>query len=163
MAAGKISISEFDEARLGPNSYNLRLGEMYAVYDGQMLDMRQPNVTRFGLIPEEGMMLFPGKLYLMQTMEETWTDDYVPMLEGRSSVGRLGMGIHVTAGFGDLGFRGTWTLEVTTVHPLVVYPGEEICQIYFLEPVGYREQLYSGKYQGQTIPRESRMYMDERE
>ena len=73
----------------------------------------------------------PGKLYLGRTLEYTKTKKYVPMLEGRSSIGRLGMFVHITAGFGDIGFEGFWTLEIFVVQPLKIYPNVEICQIYF--------------------------------
>lgn len=87
--------------------------------------------TRRLTIPPEGMVLKPGKLYLGRTVERTRTDKFIPMLEGRSSVGRLGMGIHVTAGFGDIGFDGPWTLEITVTEPLRIYPLVEIAQIYY--------------------------------
>ena len=96
----EIRIDPFDEARLNPNSYNLRLHEDLLVYTSEELDMRSPNPTEAMKIPEEGLLLEPSRLYLGRTIEHTETDGYVPMLEGRSSVGRLGLFVHVTAGFG---------------------------------------------------------------
>lgn len=160
---GNIFIQDFDEKRLGPNSYNLRLAPELLIYNEAILDAREPNRTEKLVIPEEGMILYPGKLYLARTMERTKTMTYVPMLEGRSSIGRLGMHIHVTAGFGDLGFDGNWTLEIHVIHPVRVYPGMEICQIYFLRPDGAINMLYQGKYQGQTDVVASRMFMDWRD
>ena len=83
--------------------------------------MRKPLHTKSMIIPEEGLVPEPGKLYLGRTYEKTKTDVFVPMLEGRSSIGRLGLCIHVTAGFGDVGFSGYWTLEIQCVHNLCAY------------------------------------------
>ena len=92
------------------------------VYEEKVLDMKKPNKTKRLIIPEEGLVLEPGRLYLGRTLEYTKTDKYVPMLEGRSSIGRLGLFIHVTAGFGDVGFSGYWTLEIFCIQPIRVYP-----------------------------------------
>ncbi len=93
--------------------------------------MKEKNPTAQLVIPKEGLLLQPGRVYLARTVERTFTDKYVPMLEGRSSVGRLGISVHVTAGFGDIGFNGHWTLEITVEQPTVIYPDVEICQIYY--------------------------------
>ena len=108
----EIVIEPYDPSRLNPNSYNLSLANELLVYENELLDMKTPNPTRHLTIPEEGLVLEPGKLYLGRTNEFTRTDGFVPMLEGRSSTGRLGLFIHVTAGFGDVGFAGYWTLEI---------------------------------------------------
>ena len=106
---GTISIDPFNSDQLNPNSYNLRLHSDLLVYDSDVLDMKEKNSTSPLTIPNEGLLLEPQKLYLGRTIERTATDKYVPMLEGRSSVGRLGLFIHITAGFGDIGFDGFWT------------------------------------------------------
>lgn len=108
----EICIDPFDEKLLNPNSYNLRLHNELLIYEDPVLDMKKPNKTNKIIIPEDGYILKPGELYLGRTLEYTKTDKYVPMLEGRSSIGRLGLFIHVTAGFGDVGFNGYWTLEM---------------------------------------------------
>ena len=100
----EIVIEPFDRARLNPNSYNLSLANELLVYENDVLDMKTPNPTRRITIPEEGLLLQPNRLYLGRTNEFTSTDGFIPMLEGRSSTGRLGLFIHVTAGFGDVGF-----------------------------------------------------------
>ena len=125
----EIVIEPFDEKRLNPNSYNLSLHNQLLVYENELLDMKTPNPVKQLTIPEEGLVLDPGKLYLGRTQEFTKTESFVPMMEGRSSVGRLGLFIHVTAGFGDVGFAGYWTLEIFCVQPIRIYPGVEICQI----------------------------------
>lgn len=158
--AGNIFIEDFDEARLGPNSYNLRLGKELLVYKSLMLDPKRKNEFVVLEIPDDGLALVPGKLYLAQTMEYTETDGYVPMLEGRSSSGRLGIHIHATAGFGDVGFRGRWTLELSCVQPVKIYAGMEICQIYYHTICGKIDKRYNGKYQDSDGVRESRMWQD---
>lgn len=157
----RIWIDDFDESRLNPNSYNLRLHNQLMVYKDTMLDMKKDNPARTIEIPESGLTLFPGTLYLGRTVERTFTDKYVPMLEGRSSVGRLGVYIHVTAGFGDIGFDGFWTLEISCVQPVIIYPNVEICQIYYHTVEGNTGIQYkSGKYQNNSGIQTSRMWMD---
>ena len=111
-------------------------------------------------IPEEGLVLEPQTLYLGRTREFTKTDCFVPMLEGRSSVGRLGLFIHVTAGFGDVGFAGYWTLEIFCVQPIRIYAGVEICQIYYHDIKGDYDRYQSGKYQNNTGIQPSLLYQD---
>ncbi|MCB1315390.1 MAG: dCTP deaminase, partial [Leptospiraceae bacterium] len=126
-----IIIDPFDPELLNPNSYNLRLHDELLVYSNDLLDMKTPNTTERIKIPPEGIQLSPGRLYLGRTLEYTETQGVVPMLEGRSSIGRLGMFVHVTAGFGDVGFCGYWTLEISTIQPIRIYPGIQICQIFY--------------------------------
>lgn len=145
--AGRIYISDFDEKRLNPNSYNLRLADEIMVYSQDTLDMKKNNQHYTQTIPRRGFIIWPGRIYLARTMERTRTDGYVPMLEGRSSVGRLGIFIHATAGFGDVGFDGYWTLELSCVQPVRIYPGVEICQIYYHTIDGAYVPYTSGKYQ----------------
>lgn len=108
--AGSLSILPYRKEQLNPNSYNLRLHNELLVYTDQVLDMKKPLSTKTLTIPPEGLVLEPGVLYLGRTFERTVTKGFVPMLSGRSSVGRLGLCVHVTAGFGDVGFDGFWTL-----------------------------------------------------
>ena len=98
-AEGNIKIEPFDDKLLNPNSYNLRLHNELLIYEDEVLDMKKPLSTKTIVIPEDGLVLEPGRLYLGRTVEKTATNRFVPMLEGRSSVGRLGLYIHVTAGF----------------------------------------------------------------
>ncbi|MDY3712570.1 MAG: dCTP deaminase [Agathobaculum sp.] len=156
----EIIIEPFDEKRLNPNSYNLSLAGELLVYDNAVLDMKHPNPVSRIEIPEEGLLLEPNRLYLGRTNEYTATDRYIPMLEGRSSTGRLGLFIHVTAGFGDVGFKGYWTLEIFCVQPVRIYPNVEICQIYYHDIDGEYELYKSGKYQNNTGIQPSLMYKD---
>ena len=156
----ELVIEPFSEKQLNPNSYNLKLNNELLVYDEEVLDMKKQNKVKKIVIPEEGLILDPGKLYLGRTVEYTETDKYVPMLEGRSSVGRLGLFIHVTAGFGDVGFKGYWTLEIFCVEPIKIYPGVEICQIYYHSVEGEYDQYCSGKYQKNEGVQPSLLYKD---
>jgi dCTP deaminase len=142
-----IRIEPFDEAKLNPNSYNLSLHDELMVYEEVVLDMRRPNRVRRVAIPREGLVLRPNQLYLGRTAERTETHNLVPMIEGRSSVGRLGLFVHVTAGFGDVGFCGYWTLEMFAVQPLRIYPGVAICQIIYHDIRGSICEYSSDKYQ----------------
>lgn len=123
-----IFIEPFDEGRLNPNSYNLTLADELLVYEERELDMKRENPVKRLTIPPEGILLEPDRLYLGRTAEFTRTEGYVPMLEGRSSTGRLGLFIHVTAGFGDVGFAGYWTLEIFCIQPIRIYAGAQVCQ-----------------------------------
>ncbi len=156
----RIFIEPFDEKFLNPNSYNLRLHEDLVVYDEEVLDMGRPNATRDLRIPPEGLVLEPGVLYLGRTVEHTRTEGLVPMLEGRSSVGRLGLFIHVTAGFGDVGFSGFWTLEISCIQPIRIYAGVPICQIFYHQIMGNYTPYKSGKYQNNTGIQPSMLYKD---
>ncbi len=156
----EIVIEPYLKSQLNPNSYNLRLHNELMVYKDDILDMKKPNEVESIILPEEGYLLEPHKLYLGRTVEYTATDKLVPMLEGRSSVGRLGICIHVTAGFGDVGFRGYWTLELFCLQPVVIYPYIEICQIYYHDVLGDYEPYKNGKYNNNTGIQPSMMYKD---
>ncbi len=144
---GDIRIDPFNDEQLNPNSYNLRLHDELLVYEEIVLDMRRPNRFRRILIPPEGLVLQPNQMYLGRTIEYTETRNLVPMLEGRSSIGRLGMFVHVTAGFGDVGFCGYWTLEMIAIQPIRVYPGVQVCQIFYHTVEGEVTEYKTGKYQ----------------
>ena len=156
----QIFIEPYDEKLLNPNSYNLRLHNELLVYTDPVLDMRKLPGTELLTIPEEGIELRPGQLYLGRTLEWTRTEGCVPMLEGRSSIGRLGLFVHVTAGFGDVGFAGYWTLEISAIQPIRVYAGVPICQIFYHEIQGEYDAYRSGKYQNNQGIQPSLLYKD---
>lgn len=158
--AGKIDIQPYSANQLNPNSYNLKLHNELLVYQQEILDMKQEQQTKTLKIPEDGLILRPDTLYLGRTCEKTTTGSFVPMLEGRSSVGRLGLYIHVTAGFGDVGFSGYWTLEIHCIQPVKIYPWVEICQIYFHTIEGPYEEYSKGKYQNNTGIQPSLLYRE---
>lgn len=147
---GDIEISPYTAENLNPNSYNLTLHHEVMTYEEVVLDMRKNNRVRHLQIPESGLVLEPNRLYLGRTVEHTTTHNLVPMIEGRSSIGRLGLFVHVTAGFGDVGFRGYWTLEMFAVQPVRIYPGVQICQIFYHEIVGDISEYQSDKYQNNS-------------
>lgn len=160
--AGRIYIEPFDRTKLNPNSYNLTLANDLWVYQDRPLDMKKKN-TLSRIDFNDGVLLKPNRVYLARTKERTKTDYYAPMIEGRSSVGRLGLFIHVTAGFGDVGFDGFWTLELHCVEPVVIYPNVEIAQIYF-HTVDGEITKYGGdgraKYNWNTGVQPSYMYRE---
>lgn len=158
----RIEISPFSEKQLNPNSYNLTLSDTLIEYDGkEALDLKIKPKGKKITIDHGGILLQPNRLYLGCTNEFTHTDRYVPMLEGRSSIARYGLQIHISAGFGDIGFAGKWTLEIVPTVPVWIYPNTEICQIYFLETLGNRTRSYNGgKYQNSTDIVESRLYLE---
>jgi dCTP deaminase len=160
MKEGSIVISPYKEENLNPNSYNLTLSNELLVYSSKaVLDPKKDNQTRTLIIPEEGLILDPFRFYLGSTNEYTESFGCVPGIDGRSSVARLGLFVHVTAGFGDNGYKGTWTLEIMPVLPVKVYPDMTICQIYYHQIIG-DETYYDGKYQNSDKPSASKFYLD---
>jgi dCTP deaminase len=155
-----IIIDPFDDKNLNPNSYNLSLHDELLVYEEVVLDMRKSNRVTRVTIPEEGLVLTPNQLYLGRTSERTETHNLVPMIEGRSSIGRLGLFVHVTAGFGDVGFCGYWTLEMFAVQPVKIYPGVSICQIFFHQIAGDITEYSSDKYQNNRDIQPSLMFRE---
>ena len=145
-----IVIDPYNEANLNPNSYNLTLHNELMTYEEVVLDMAKSNRVRRIVIPPEGLVLGPSQLYLGRTVERTETHELVPMIEGRSSIGRLGLFVHVTAGFGDVGFCGYWTLEMFAVQPVRIYAGVAICQIFYHDIHGSFTEYQSDKYQNNT-------------
>lgn len=134
--SGDIIIDPFDPKALGTNSYDVHLAKTLLVYEntgnllnGVYLDAARENLVDAYTIPTEGMVLYPGRLYLAATIEYTETHAHVPYLDGKSSTGRLGIRIHTTAGRGDVGFFGHWTMEIDVVQPVRVYAGMPIGQL----------------------------------
>ena len=154
---GTIRIDPFIPDQVNPNSVNVRLGPTLHVYTEPVLDSYKPNPTREIQIPEDGLVLQRDTLYLGHTIERVGSTRHVPLLEGRSSVGRLGLHVHITAPIGDLGFYGQWTLHLNSVQPLRVYAGMQIAQVMF-EVASGEVDLYHGKYQGASGPRASEMW-----
>ena len=145
---------------IGENYINVTLGNQLKVYDVPMLDVKKTNHFKEIIIPEEGYILEPKKLYLGRTNEYTKTYDYVPLLSGLVDLAALGIEIHVTAGFGDNGFEGTWTLEIIVTNPTILYPNMPIGRLYYVPLIGDNSIKYQGKYLGQVEATESRMEKD---
>ena len=163
IAAGTIKIEPFDRQSLGSNSYDVRLGKFLATYKDDILDAKKHNEIIHFEIPEEGFILLPGVLYLGVTQEYTETHTHIPFLEGKSSTGRLGIDIHATAGKGDVGFCGNWTLEISCKLKVKVYAGMPIGQLIYFPVDGEVDVKYNAKkdakYSGQpNRPVESMMW-----
>ena len=158
-----IKIQPYRRECLGSNSYDVHLGKYLATYKDLRLDARKHNQIDHFEIPEEGYELLPGILYLGVTEEYTETHTHVPFLEGKSSTGRLGIDIHATAGKGDVGFCGNWTLEISCKIPVRIYRGMPIGQLIYFPVDGQVQEKYnqktSAKYSGQPDrPVESMMW-----
>jgi dCTP deaminase len=158
--AGRIVIEDFTLEQLNPNSYNYRLGEYILELPDLVLDTREPPKTCKRRIPSQGLVLYPGKLYLGVTMEKIGSSFYVPSLFGRSTMGRLGLWLQVTADLGNLGSLLHWTLELKSVQPLRVYAGMQIGQVAFHLPWGECENFYAGRYQSHLQATASRFAME---
>jgi dCTP deaminase len=157
--AGQIMIDPFYPERLNPNSYNFQLGGQLKVYTQTLLDPAQEMEFESIQLGGEGLVLSPHRLYLGHIEEKIGSDYYVPMIKGRSSVGRLGLFINITADLVDQGAFGQWTLQMHAVQPLRIYPGMLIGQMTFWRPIG-EPMLYEGKYQNAEGPGESQSWRD---
>ena len=147
IAAGRLLIDPFDDALLQPSSVDLRVDGAFRVFRNN----RQP------------FILHPGEFVLGSTLERVGIpDDLVARLEGKSSLGRLGLLIHSTAGYIDPGFEGQITLEFSNVAslPIAIHAGMRIGQISFLQMTTPVDRPYQGKYQGQAGPTSSRAHRD---
>ena len=142
------------------NFINVTLGNSIKVYDAPFLDVTEDTPTKEIIIPEDGLILKPNELYIGRTTEFTKTYGFVPVLTGKEELAAVGMEIHVTAGFGDNGFEGTWTLEIVCANPTIVYPGMPIGQIYYYPLIGNASIEYRGKYFRQIDPTSSRLYRE---
>jgi dCTP deaminase len=142
-----IKIDPFNIEQLNPNSYNYRIDDKIKYFDTEKKSFVET------LIPKEGMILAPQKLYLANTFEIIGSEKYVVSLIGRSSVGRLGLFVQISADLGNLGSPHKWTLELTCVQQLIIYPYMKIGQVSFWVPTG-NINLYNGEYNKYNIPKE---------
>lgn len=157
--AQEIIITPFDEKALNPNSINFRLGNYVKVYKNYVLDPKIKQETEIIEIGDEGLVLYPDRIYLGYTLEEMGSTKFVPIMSGRSSTGRLGLFVHITADLIDIGSINHWTLQLHAVQPVRVYKGMPIGQVTFWKPQG-KINLYEGKYQGSMGPMESQIWKD---
>ena len=154
-----IEISPFNESDVNPNSYNFTLGDYVKVYKNECLDARRKEEVEVILIPDEGLVLEPDKVYLGFTNEVIGSDKYVPVITGRSSTGRLGLFVQITSDLVDIGFKGRLTLQMHAVQRVRIYKGMKIGQVMFWKVYGH-VKLYDGKYQNSNEPRESEAWRD---
>jgi len=147
--AGTIVIDPFTPDQVNPNSYNYRLGPWIRMTcPDRNQDSKRVVTIR---IPEEGLLLMPKRVYLGHTAEAIGSSSYVTSLIGRSSVGRLGLYLQISADLGNLGAAHAWTLEICVVQPLRIYSGMKIGQVSFWRPIGVSE-CYSGVYTDYSLP-----------
>jgi dCTP deaminase len=172
LAAGRIVVEPFDERHVQPASLDLRLDRLFRVFRNHtapVIDVKQDleDLTELVTVPDDGVfMLHPGEFVLGSTFERIGVpDDLVARVEGKSSLGRLGLLIHSTAGFVDPGFDGHITLELSNVAnlPITLYPGMKIGQISFMRMTTPADRPYGSgalgsKYQGQRGPTPSRYF-----
>ncbi|HMC87249.1 MAG TPA: dCTP deaminase [Chitinophagaceae bacterium] len=163
IAKGTIKVDPYTRECLGSNSYDVHLGKWLAKYKDEILDAKKHNHIEHFEIPDEGFILQPQVFYLGVTQEYTETHAHVPFLEGKSSTGRLGIDIHATAGKGDVGFCGNWTLEISVKQPVRIYKYMPIGQLIYFPVEGEIEIAYNkkkdAKYSGQpNKPVESMMW-----
>jgi dCTP deaminase len=159
VALRRIEIAPFSYNQVNPNSYDFRLGTKLLVYRNHVLDTRTPEPTDEVILSDDGFVLTPDKVYLGSTAERMGSDYYVPIIRGKSSLGRLGLFVNITADLIDIGSHNQWTLQFHAVQPLRIYPGMRIGQVTFWVPQGEVE-LYDGKYQGSVGPRASESFRD---
>lgn len=145
VARGEITLEPFEPSLVNPNSYNYRLDPWLRVFRDDLVDARRTPETVDLVIPPEGLVLEPGFLYLGRTFEVIGSDDYVPSLIGRSSLGRLGVYLQVSADLGNLGARHQWTLEIVVCQRVRLYPLMRIGQVSFWVPVGEKKP-YTGYF-----------------
>ncbi|MBI4728548.1 MAG: dCTP deaminase [Acidobacteria bacterium] len=171
IAAGRLVIEPFDERAIQPSSIDLHCDSQFRVFANSRapyIDVRKPMEDLTELVevsPDEPFILHPGEFVLGSTLEKvTLPVDLVARLEGKSSLGRLGLLIHSTAGFVDAGWSGYLTLELSNVAnlPITIYPGMKIGQLCVFQMTSPAERPYSmtGKYQGQRGPTPSKFYLD---
>ncbi|MFB6344432.1 MAG: dUTP diphosphatase [bacterium] len=141
---GDLEIDPFKPENLGSNSYDLHLAPELKTYKDDVLDARKQPEVETRTIPEDGLVLEPDQVYLGSTVEWTRTRHLVPILEGKSSMARLGLSVVSDGGFGDIGFEGCWTLELSVKQPVKIYPEMPICQIFYLT-TGPCDMPYSDK------------------
>ncbi|WP_375354040.1 dCTP deaminase [Paenibacillus enshidis] len=154
----RIHIRPFIKEHINPNSYNYRLGpKLLEITDDVIDPARKVSYNEISL-NADGYVLMPKRLYLGSTVEEIGSDHYVTQLIGRSSVGRLGLFLQITASLGHIGSKHCWTLELKCVQPVKVYPDMKIGQVSFWNIEGENSESYLGKYQNFNSPHVSEFF-----
>lgn len=156
---GNITIYPFMERNVNPNSYNFRLDKCMKVYDTDIVDAKCVNNSSTIIIPDEGYILEPYKLYLANTVEVLGSKKFAPTYNARSSIARLGIFINLSATLCDIGFEGQITMQLYAVNRVKIYPYMNIGQIMFWKPEG-NITLYDGKYQKSRGPQITKIYKD---
>jgi len=155
----RIIINPYNYRDINPNSYNYTLGSYVKIYKNEVLDPKEKQETEIIKIPDDGLIVYPDKIYLGFTEEVIGSDYYVPVITGRSSTGRLGLFVQITSDLVDIGFKGRLTLQLHSTQPVKIYKGMKIGQIMFWKVYGDVD-LYEGKYQNSMEPRETEVWRD---
>lgn len=142
-----IIIDKQDLVVFNPNSVNLSLYDMIGFYPDAVLDIKEKNAIEVQQIPKDGMFLYPDEIYVARTNEWTETNNLVPMMSGRSSLGRNGIHVHCSAGFGSIGYKGYWHLGIRVVKPIFIKSDMKCCQIYYMTAEGDIKETYNGYMQ----------------
>lgn len=156
VSLGGITIEPFDTQSINPNSYNYHLGSELIEFAPGEIDPEHPRYQRI-VIPPEGYVLHPGIFYLGGTLEIIGGKNFVTSLIGRSTLGRLGLWLQVTADLGHIGTNHIWTLELKVVQPLRIYAGMPIGQVTFWRVSGNIEDRYRGLYGTDQTPSLSKL------
>ena len=145
---GEITVAPFNQQNLNPNSYNYHLGESLLVHGRKGWHRSR--------IDDAGLILKPGQVYLASTLERIGSDRFVTLLLGRSSLGRLGLFLNITADLGHIGSCSHWTLELTVVQPLRIYPRMTVGQVSFWRTAEADATHYRGRYHRDHSPAPNR-------
>lgn len=139
-----IVIDKKDLIVINPNSVNLTLNDTIGTYSEPVLDIKKDNPVEYTQIDEKGMWFYPDEVYLGRTNEWTETYNFIPMMSGRSSLGRNGLHVHCSAGMGSIGYKGYWHLGMRATRPIKVFKDMKCCQIYYFTPDGEITNNYNG-------------------
>ena len=155
----RILIDPFDPLMINPNSYKYHLGNKLLRLTAEILDLKEKDEYEEIIIPEEGLILYPGECYLASTLERFGSNVYASLVTGRSSVGRKFLTNHMNSALISQGFFGNITLEISVIKPTRIYPYFEFGQIFWFTVCG-DPCLYEGKYQNQSAPTISMIYAE---
>ena len=158
--SGDICVTPFDEEMLNPNSCDYRIDRKLLEIKDMPVDSKKQTDYHEIEFGDDGYVLSPNKTYLANTYEEIGSDRFVPILIGKTSLGRLGLFLQITADLGNLGAKHKWTLELKAVQPIKIYPMMRIGQVSFWETTGERDMFYAGKYDKFSVAKSSELYRE---
>ena len=157
---GDIHITPFKEDMVNPNSYDYRIDYKLLEIEDLPVDPKKQTSYHEINFTDDGYVLSPNKTYLANTYEEIGSDVFVPLLIGKTSLGRLGLFLQITADLGNLGAKHKWTLELKAVQPLKIYPMMRVGQVSFWKTEGNTDMRYNGKYSKFSIAKSSEIYKE---
>ncbi len=158
--SGKICISPFSEDMLNPNSCDYCIDRKLLEIEDSPVDPKKKTSYREIDFNDDGYVLSPNKTYLANTYEEIGSSEFVPLLIGKTELGKLGLFLQITADLGNLGAQHCWTLELKAVQPVRIYPMMRIGQVSFWVPEGDKDIVYQGKYDKFSQAKSSEIYKE---